>query len=173
MKKLILLFLLLPLLAIGQTSFSRADIQAASGNRHETLLTNTDAMDTSADLQGFAQSGLGMFEISHNFDNDKKPIYVYAAKSQQGKEKRPQIKITFNIVDSKKYQFGMAKDVTITGDWEYAVKFFTTFWSRKISLGDVKVGELASTRFLTDVATISYNQDGTGTIKVVTAKDRT
>lgn len=70
------------------------------------------------------------------------------------------------------YQNGIVDKVLITGDWNYVVKFFTHFWSRKVSLDDVKEGEFATTRFLTDVATISYLGDDQGKIEVITASNR-
>lgn len=122
-------------------------------------------------IQGFLQSGLNM--ASGEFIEENNTFsQTYTPKLRQGEEKPVYLTYTMSTKPVEGYRNGIVDKVLITGDWEYTVKFFTRFWSRSVSLDDVKEGEFATTRFLTDVATISYLGDNQGKIEVVSAKDR-
>lgn len=55
MKKLLFILLVSFSALNAQTTFSDADIDAAAGNRYETLLTNVDIVDSDGAIQGFMQ----------------------------------------------------------------------------------------------------------------------
>ena len=127
-------------------------------------------------IQGFLQSKMRMYMMSNNYSSGTfSPLtQTYAPKLRQGKEKETFLKYTIHRKRIPEYDknTGIVTKVEITGDWQHVLNFFVGFWSRKVSIGDVGPGEIASTRFLTDVATLSYNADGTGKIVVVSTKDR-
>lgn len=176
MKKLLLLLLLLPISFLAQTSFSEVEIDAASGNGYETLMCNVEYGFQDVSIQSFLQTELKMYMVSNNHDKwlFEKVEYTFASKLRQGKEKERFLNYTIYRKKHPKFpdNTGIVEKVVITGDWNDIVSFFVGYWSRTVNLGDVAVGEIASTRFLTDVATIRYEADGTGTITVVSAKDR-
>ena len=124
-------------------------------------------------VQGFMQMGLRL--APGDFKHDKEAgtfTQVFTQQIATGNEKPSTLTYFAQTKPAAGYRWGVIDNFTITGDWEYVVKYFANFWSRKVSLGDVKPGELASTRFLSDVATISYLGNNKGKIEVVSAKDR-
>lgn len=169
MKKLLLLLLFIPLLSMAQTSFSETDIDAAAGNGYETLLTNVEPAFPDMSLQLFLQNELQMVEVSQKATSQEIQR-AFKSKARIGKEAPQQLEANFYLEPNGDH--GIVNQVKITGDWNAVVKVFTGFWSRTLNLRDVSPGEIASTRFLTDVATIKLLDDGTGMITVVTAKDR-
>lgn len=85
MKKLFFLTLFLPLMIQAQTSFGQNDIDAAMGNRNETLLANVEPAFPLGMIQGFLQSDLRMAggEFKENEDTFSQ---TYTPKLRQGEE---------------------------------------------------------------------------------------
>jgi len=155
---------------IAQTSFSEADIYAAAGNEHETLLTNVEPTYPDTSIQAFLQTSLMMYEESNKVS--KYELYrVYKNKSNfKTTESRLFYKISTKPVSG--YKYGISSKIEIWGDYEKVVRFFCQYWTNSINFDDIKRGESASTRFLTDFATLSFSPDGSAKIIVVSTKDR-
>lgn len=169
---LLIVLLLIGGWATAQTTFKEADIDAASGNAYETLLTNVEFGFNDDCISSYLQKIKMMW--NEKYIEDKKDYYLsrYEKTSIIGKEKQGYVYVKHYLKTVPEYEFPMTTKVEIWGDWDKVVEFYVGFWSRKLSFTDVKQGEVVSTRFLTDVATLSFPDSNTAKITVVTAKDR-
>lgn len=169
--KTLFLLLILPTFLFSQTSIKEADIYAAAGNRFETLLTNV-----SIDREGgFA---INHFLHTMGFTPDEK----YTEHGEKFKQKYVQqitsgnatpgvIWVTYLNKKIKGSEFPVTQKIDISGDTESIVTFYVNFWSRALNFRDTKPGETVTTRFLTDVASLSVGTNGQSKIVVTTAKD--
>lgn len=178
MKRLLLL-LLFSISVQAQTSFKQVDIDAASGNDYETLLTNTEITNTSWGVQYYLQHNQYPYDEIYNYKNHKtlmkENVYYlerFKKNTLTGEEKQSYIWVKTYIKKVPQYTVPMTTKVEIYGDKISVIQFYCNFWSRQLNFNDVKPGEVVSTRFLTDVATLSYPDSNTAKITIVTAKDR-
>lgn len=173
MKKLLLLFLL-TIATQAQTNYKDVDIDAAAGNRYETLLTNVEYGYN----DGTIQSGLrkiGMIQSDRKFwKQTEAGIFTirYEKQTVTGLGKQAYVYLKFSGKKIPQYSLPMTTKVELYGDIEAIINFYVTYWSRSLNFNDVKPGEVVSTRFLTDVATLSFPDAATAKITVITAKDR-
>lgn len=175
MKKLIL-FLILPLFSWAQTSIKDADIYAAAGNRYEWLLTNIEPdMGMPAVSSLLWKMGMESDEeygrknaIKEDFLNQK---WRYVDRIVSGNEKAHEIYVHWIgkwIVKDKEY---ITTKVVLEGNTEAIIKFYINFWTRAINFKDTKPGETVTTRFLTDVASLTVGNNGKSKIVVQTAEN--
>lgn len=176
MKKLLLL-LLFSIATQAQTNYKDVDIQAAAGNQYETLLTNVEL--GFGDFQLYLQRNEYPYDEIYNYKNrntlGKENVYDlsrYKKNTLTGVEKPSYIWVKTYFKKVPQYTLPMITKVEVYGDKLAVIKLFCNFWSRSLNFNDVKPGEIVSTRFLTDVATLSYPDATTAKITVVTAKDR-
>jgi len=178
--KRFLLLLLISVYAQAQTSYKQIDIDAASGNDYETLLTNTEASNGDANIQIYLQRN-GFIDDSDFNNKNRKTLYIpntsvlsrYKKRTLTGVEQQSYVWVKLYLKKVSQYNQPMTTKVEIYGDPIAVIQFYCNFWSRQLNFGDVKPGEIVSTRFLSDVATLSYPDASTAKITVVTAKDRT
>lgn len=178
MKK-ILLLLLLSFGLQAQTSYKEVDISAAAGNDYETLLTNTEAAYGDANIQIYLQHNGYIHDGEYNMKNRKilnvtnvSSLSRYKKQTLTGVEKPSYVWVKLHFKKVPQYSMPMSTKVEIYGDKMAVIQFYCNFWSRELNFNDVKPGEVVSTRFLTDVATLSYPDSSNAKITVVTAKDR-
>jgi hypothetical protein len=178
MKK-ILLLLLFSFAAHAQTTMKEVDIDAAAGNDYETLLTNREAMYGDANIQFYLQHNGYIYDEVYNTKNrnslGKENVYSlarYKKNTLTGVEKQSYVWVKLFFKKVPQYSQPMTTKVEIYGDKIAIIQFYCNFWSRQLNFNDVKPGEVVSTRFLTDVATLSYPDANAAKIMVVTAKDR-
>ncbi|WP_348814083.1 hypothetical protein [Flavobacterium maritimum] len=173
MKK-ILAFLMISFAVQAQTSFKQVDIDAASGNNYETLLTNVEYGYNDGTIQACLQK-IGMIHSNRKFwKQNEAGIFIgrYEKQTLTGVEKQAYVYVKFDGKKIPQYSLPLTTKVEITGDVYSIIKFYINYWSRDLNFNDVKIGEVVSTRFLTDVATLSFPDANTAKITVVTAKDR-
>ncbi|MDI5894383.1 hypothetical protein [Flavobacterium algoritolerans] len=172
MKK-ILVLLLFSFGLQAQTSYKDVDISAAAGNDYETLLTNVEYGLNHTDMEnffndiGYSSSG---FKFSKRTENSVS--YRFEKQIISGKEKQSFVYVKLASKKIPQYTLPMITKVEIYGDVQSIIKFYINYWSTDLNFNDVKVGEVVSTRFLSDVATLSFPDANTAKITVVTAKDR-
>ena len=171
--KLLYIALLIGFTAFGQTSYKDADIDAASGNQYETLLTNVEFGYNAASISGYLQK-IGMTQSADKFCSYTTTVDTqqFQKKIVSGAEKQGFVTVKMFKTKVAKYDLPMTTKIEISGDWKKVVEFFCGFWSTSISVEDVKPGEVVSSRFLSDVATLTFPDSNTAKITVVTAKDR-
>lgn len=174
MKKLLLLvFLIIGLGTQAQTKYKEADIDAMSGNPYETLLTNVEYGFNDGCIQRYLQKIRMHLSRDEHAKLDKNNYqFRYDKSSIIGEEKPGYIYVKYYLKDIPQYSDPMTTQVEIWGDVEKVIEFYVGFWSRSLNFNDVKKGEIVSTRFLSDVATLSFPDSNTAKITVVTAKDR-
>ncbi|MDP3679759.1 MAG: hypothetical protein Q8R22_02865 [Flavobacterium sp.] len=173
MKK-ILVLLLLSFGLQAQTSYKEVDIDAASGNNYETLLTNVEYGYNDGTIQACLQK-TGMIRSDRKFwKQNGGGIFTgrYEKQTVTGVEKQGYIYVKFDGKKIPQYSLPLTTKVEIYGDVQSIIKFYINYWSTDLNFNDVKVGEVVSTRFLSDVATLSFPDGNTAKITVVTAKDR-
>ena len=171
MKKLFYLLAFIPILVFGQSQYEAVDIDAAAGNEYETLLTNVAPAFPDLSIQQFLQQELKMYETI-NAVTPAQILRTFEPKLNQGKDTRESLKVTINVKSVPGQKRGVVEEIILEGSWEHTALFFVSFWSAQLDLGDVSIGEIASRRFLTDVATLSYLGDSKGMIKILSTKDR-
>lgn len=177
MNKL-LLILLFSFATQAQTTIKQVDIDAAAGNRYETLLTNVSLGTGDINIQDYLQHNEYPYDDIYNHKNKKDwhdtnfDLSRYKKNTLMGKEKQSYIWVKLYFKKVPEYSLPMVSKVEIYGDKLAIIQFYCNFWSRSLNFNDVKPGEIVSTRFLTDVATLSYPDATTAKITVVTSKNR-
>lgn len=177
MKKLVYLFLLIFTGATAQTSYTNDDIQASANNQYETLLTNVELGSGDVNIQSFLQKNDFIFDSDYNQKNrlklSKQNEFTTARyKSQTVTGEGKQTYIFVKLYMKKAQALPLITKVELYGDIPGIINFYCNFWSRELNFNDVKIGEVVSTRFLSDVATLSFPDASTAKITIVTAKDR-
>lgn len=166
--KNLLLFLLFPAFVFCQTTIKNEDIYAAAGNEYEELLTNTTndgfAINHFLHRMNFTPDG----ELIKNGQNYKQK---YIQQIVSGNAKPSVILVTYFNKKLKELEYPITQKVEITGDTQSIITFYVNFWSRAINFKDTKQGETVTTRFLTDVASLSVGTNGQSKIVVTTSKD--
>lgn len=166
MKK-ILLLLLFSFGLQAQTSYKEVDISAAAGNDYETLLTNVVYNQFDFHIDNLLN------DLGYNNITFLKPIKEGCDfKIQYDKENNKNVTVYVHYIAKNINNTSVINKVEIYGDQQAVIRFYINFWSNDLNFNDVKLGEIVSTRFLTDVATLSYPDANTAKITVVTAKDR-
>lgn len=178
MNKL-LLILLFSFATQAQTTMKEVDIDAAAGNRYETLLTNVELGTGDINIQDYLQHNEYPYDDIYNYKNRNtlgvKNVYDlsrYKKNTLIGKEKQSYIWVKLYFKKVPEYSLPMVSKVEIYGDKLAIIQFYCNFWSRSLNFNDVKPGEIVATRFLSDVATLSYPDATTAKITVVTTKNR-
>lgn len=169
MKK-ILVLLLFSFGLQAQTTFKQVDIDAASGNDYETLLTNI--VNVLYSENNYHVDNL-LNDLGYNNITYLEPVkkgYDYTIKYD--KENNKKVTVYVHYIAKNINNTSVVNKVEIYGNLQAIIRFYINFWSRQLNFNDVKPGEVVSTRFLTDVATLSYPGNNTAKITVVTAKDR-
>lgn len=173
MKKLLFL-LLFPFVCFSQTSLMDDDIYAAAGNDFEWLMTNVDTSNKG----GLGYEGLltrmGFIyddKYKGNLHNDKFWQRRYLKNIVSGNEKQSPIYFKESYKKVSSYKYPIITKMEIWGDSENIIKFYINFWSRALNFKDTKPGETVTTRFLSDVASLSVGTNGQSKIVVTTAKD--
>ena len=87
-----------------------------------------------------------------------------------GNAKPSVILVTYFNKKLKELEYPITQKVEITGDTQSIITFYVNFWSRAINFKDTKPGETVTTRFLTDVASLSVGTNGQSKIVVTTSK---
>lgn len=169
MKKLLLL-LLLTSCAFAQTTYKDADIQAMAGNEYETLLTNI--VNELYSENNYHVSKL-LQDLGYNTTTYLKPVkenFDYTVKYDKEKNNKESVYVRYytKLVSKK----NIVTKVEIYGDVKTVIRFYLNFWTTQLNFEDIKIGEVVSNKFLTDVATLSFPDNKTAKITVVTAKDR-
>ena len=167
MKKILLLFLF-SINVQAQTTYKQVDIQAASGNDYETLLTNV----VSDEYDDFRVYKL-LRDLGYNTTTYLKPIKKgYDFTIKYDKEKNNNESVYAHFIVKKINETPVTTKIEIYGDVKSVIRYFINFWSTTLNFEDVKVGEIVSCKFLSDVATLSFPDSKTAKITVVSVKDR-
>lgn len=172
MKKLIL-FLLLPLFSLAQTSIKEADIYAAAGNRYEWLLTNVEGGQNFPAVSSLLWK-MGMGKDDEYYKGKQTKIdqrWKYVDRIVSGNEKPNEVYVYWTGKDIKGYDYPITTKVVLEGNTEAIINFYINFWTRAINFKDTKPGETVTTRFLTDVAALTVGNNGKSKIVVQTAED--
>lgn len=175
MKRIVyILILILSLTGYAQTSLSQNDINAAAGNRFETLLTDVEVENSMISIGVYLQIKGGMTDsgVKHHKIDESSYLRRYEKKIIQGKEKQGYVYIKEYHENVEGYETPITHKVEIWGDPIKVIEFYCGFWSRALDFEDVDRNEVATTRFLTDVATLSFPDSNTAKITVVPAKSR-
>lgn len=158
----------------AQTSIHPNDIKAASGNDFETLLTNVEyGLNVGSIEECF--KNMDMIHSNYSFSKSVKNVYALGRFEKQvltGNEKQGYVYVKYYFKKVPQYTLPLTDKIEIFGDVNSVIKFYVSYWSRQLNFNDVKVGEVVSTRFLTDVATLSFPASNTAKITVVSSKDR-
>lgn len=173
MKKILLLLLVSFSAVHAQTTFADADIDAAAGNKHETLLTNVELGYNDGAIQDFLQLGLNFIHSDRKYNINNGRYVQYRFEKNILTNKQETIYIYYRLYKKQipQYNLPLTTKVEIWGDYINVIKFFIGFWSRQLDFENIKPGTVVNTRFLTDIATLSIPDGSTAKITVVTAKD--
>lgn len=170
MKKLIFLLLFTVSAINAQTAYTNDDISAASGNDFETLLTNVEYGYNDATIQDFLQKM--DFVKSDRSVNKVGSVGNFTARYEKQNAKNVFIYVKFEGKKVTQYSLPLTSKVEIYGDVNSIITFYVNYWSHELNFDDVKKGEVVSTRFLSDVATLSFIDANTAKITVVSSKQR-
>lgn len=175
--KLLLVLIFLPLLITAQSKYTKLDVKGAQKHRFQTIITNT-----TGDLK--YMNNFVEYYASEEFKiNQDQSLSVSCGKNcwqsvllKKAFASFPERKLTFTyhfIQEDENILCGdcSVKKLEITGDYEYLVRLFTGYWTTTLDFQTVKDSEIASVRFLSDVATFERTSKG-AKIVVVSAKDR-
>lgn len=116
-----------------------------------------------------------MIHSNYSFSKSVKNVYALGRFEKQsliGDEKQGYVYVKYYFKKIQQYTLPLTTKIEIYGDVNTVIKFYVNYWSRQLNFDDVKVGEVVSTRFLTDVATLSFPSSNTAKITVVSSKDR-
>ncbi len=178
MKKLLLILFLFPLTFFAQTNYSQEDIAAAAAHDKQWLLTNT-----TSDQIDYAY---GVSKMVQSFIQDKTKWqaksmtcgtnclqWVHQSNTPGNLKKR---KISYKLYyDQLPTGKRISTKVVFEGNKALIVNFFMNYWTEDLEFANgPKGGEnLATVRFLTDIATLRVSNDGDASIIVTTgtAKD--
>lgn len=166
-----LIILLFCFNAFAQTNYKDADIDAAAGNQYETLLTNVESGYNGGAIQSYLQK-IGMTMEGNVVDKPDNFSFKFKKKIVSGAEKQGYVHVKMLKKKIAQYNQPMTTKVEISGDPQKVIEFFCGFWSTSLNFADVKMGEVVSSRFLSDVATLTFPDSNTAKITVVTAKAR-
>lgn len=171
--KTLLLLLILPTFLFSQTSIKDDDIYAAAGNEFEWLMTNVDTSNKG----GYGYEGLltrmgFSYDDKYKLSSDEKFWQRrYSENIVSGNEKQSVIYFKENYKKVAGYKYPVITKMEIWGNTETIISFYVNFWSRALNFRDTKPGETVTTRFLSDVASLSVGMNGQSKIVVTTAKD--
>lgn len=166
--KQIILFLLFSLKLQAQTNYKEVDISAMAGTEYETLLTNV-VYNEYDDLRVFKL----LKDLGYNNITYSKPVKQGSGfTAKYDKENNKNESVYANFIVNKINEAPITTKVEIYGDVRTIIRFYINFWSTDLNFEDVKVGEVVSCKFLSDVATLSFPDTKTAKITVVSAKDR-
>jgi hypothetical protein len=167
--KQVILFLLFSLQLQAQTSYKNDDIVAAAGTEYEYLLTNIEYGLNDAAIQHL----LGDMEYMRitEFKPLKNPN-DYTIQYANQRNKSAVVSVHYLSKNIPGQNLPLTTKIEIFGDVNAVIKFYINFWSSQLNFEDIKVGEVVSTRFLSDVATLSFPDSKTAKITVVSSKDR-
>lgn len=175
--KLLLVLLIFPFLITAQNKYTKLDVQGAQKHRFQTIITNTTG-DLTYDIFNIEWYASEEFKINQDQSlsvscgkNCWQSVYLKKAFASF-----PERKLTFTYrfkQENPNEACGLCpvKKLEITGDYEYLVRLFTGYWTTTLDFQTVKDSEIASVRFLSDVATFKRTSQG-AKIVVVSAKDR-
>lgn len=175
MKKAVLFFILFISSLNAQTSINQNDIIAASGNRFETLLTNVEYGGINVGSIEECFNAMDMIHSDYSFSKSVKNVYALGRFEKQvliGNEKQGFVYVKYYFKEIPQYTLPLTTKIEIYGDINTVIKFYVNYWSRKLNFNDVKIGEVVSTRFLTDIATLSFPESNMAKIIIVSSKDR-
>ncbi|WP_271765128.1 hypothetical protein [Aquimarina algiphila] len=177
MKKLLLLLFLFPLTFFAQTNYSQEDIAAAAAHDKQWLLTNT-----TSDQVDYAY---GVSTMVQSFIRDKtkwqaKSIpcgtnclqWVHQSSTPGKLEKR---KISYKLYyDKLPTGKRISTKVVFEGSKDLIINFFMNYWTQDLEFtkGPKDEKNLASVRFLSDIATLRVNNDGDTSIIVTTGTSK-
>lgn len=174
MKKTFLFFILFISSINAQTSIHKDDIRAVSGNDFETLLTNVEyGLNVGSIEECFNK--MDMIHSDFAFSKSVKNVYALGRFEKQillGNEKQSYVYVKYYFKKIPQYTLPLTTKIEIYGDAQSVIKFYINYWSRELNFNDVKIGEVVSTRFLTDIATLSFPTSNTAKITIISSKDR-
>lgn len=166
--KQIILFLLFSLQFQAQTNYKEVDVVAMAGTEYETLLTNV----VYTEYDDFKVYKL-LKDLGYNTSTYLQPIKKgYDFTIQYDKENNSNESVFAHFIVKNVNHTPITTKVEIYGDVRTIIRFYINFWSTDLNFEDVKVGEVVSCRFLSDVATLSFPDSKTAKITVVSSKDR-
>lgn len=166
--KQIILFLLFSLQLQAQTNYKEVDISAMAGTEYETLLTNV----VYNEYDDYRISKL-LEDLGYNTTTYLKPIKKgFDFTIKYDKENNNNESVYAHYLVKNINGTPITTKVEIYGDVRTIIRFYINFWSTDLNFEDVKVGEVVSCKFLSDVATLSFPDTKTAKITVVSAKDR-
>lgn len=174
MKKTVLFFIFFISSVNAQTNINQDDIRAVSGNDFETLLTNVEYGLNVGSIEE-CMNKMDMIHSNYSFSKSVKNVYALGRFEKQsliGDEKQGYVYVKYYLKKTPQYTLPLTTKIEIYGDSNTVIKFYVNYWSRQLNFNDVKMGEVVSTRFLTDVATLSFPTSNTAKITIVSSKDR-
>ncbi len=178
MKKLLLLLFLFPLTFFAQTNYSQEDIAAAATHDKQWLLTNTTSDQIEYDygvtkmVQSFIQNKT-KWEATSMACGTNCLQWVHQSNAPSHLKKR---KISYKLYyDKLPTGKRISTRVVFEGNKDLIVNFFMSYWTEDLEFtkGSQGKDDLATVRFLTDIATLRINEEGDASIIVTTgtAKD--
>lgn len=175
--KLLVALLFLPLLITAQSKYTELDVKGAQKHRYQTIITNTsgDLRYTNNFVEYYASEEFRI-EQNQSLAEDCGKNCWQSVYNKEAFASFPERRLTFTyhfIQENPKVLCGdcPVKKLEITGDYEYLVQLFTGYWTTTLDFQTVQGAEIASVRFLSDVATFERTSAG-AKIVVVGAKDR-
>ncbi|WP_281990049.1 hypothetical protein [Aquimarina aggregata] len=172
------LLFLLPLTIFAQTNYSQEDITAAASHEKQWLLTNTTGDKTdyaygiTKMVQPFIQAKTN-WEAQYSSCGTNCQQWVHQTNAPSTLKKRKiSYKVYFEKLPTGKL---ISTKVVFEGNKDLIIDFFMTYWTDDLEFnpGTKDKHDLATVRFLTDIATLKTNTDGDASIIVTTgtAKD--
>lgn len=179
MKKLLLFLLFFPLTIFAQTNYSQEDITAAATHNDQWLLTNistVDQMDYSYGVSKMVQEFIKTktkWEATYSTCGTNCEQWIHRSNAPGNlKKRRISYKLYHEILPNNDR---ISTKVIFEGNKDLVIDFFMSYWTEDLEFAKGTKGEheIASARFLTDIATLSIDKEGNASIVVTTgtAKD--
>ncbi len=166
------LIFILPVFVFAQTKYSSLDVMAIQKHPLQTIL-----IDAPKDL-AFNQQALVDYAITElnipQSESYSNPCGDLCWKSVHivkpvGKIKEKRLEFMFEYFpkfNNEDLGVRAIKKLTVTGDTDSLIKLFTSYWSTQLDLNNVKSNEVATVRFLSDIATFKLDK-GIASVEVV------
>ncbi len=173
MKKLLLFLFLFPLTFFAQTNYSQEDIAAAAAHDKQWLLTNTtsDQIDyaygVTTMVQSFIQNKTKWEAISRACGSNCLQWVHQSNGPDHLKKRKISYKLYYEKLPTGKL---ISTKVVFEGNKDLIVDFFMSYWTEDLEFTKDSQGkdDLATVRFLTDIATLRISDEGDASIIVTT-----
>jgi len=166
-----LLLLIFPFTLAAQIEYSKDDILKAATHTDQWLLTNTSgdqedyAYGVSVKAQAYIYSKT-KWKAKYSRCGSNCDQWIHQSDAIKGlKGRRISYKLYYDYLPNGKR---VSKKVVFEGNKDLIIDFFMNYWTDDLEFTSNK-GYVATARFLSDIATLQYNEQGDAFVMVTTS----